>query len=128
MAVANFFPNSKAASVIETVDYAMKGVNLIQPLVTRNSQQTPPEQINHVSSVTAVAQAVARIIDLVQAAVAAREKDQDIATGVLQEQAREAQQKDKDEAIAKVVDAQPTLADRHAILDGLRSPEQSPPG
>lgn len=40
IAVANFFPNTKAAAVIETVyDYAMKVVGFAQPFMTRNSQK-----------------------------------------------------------------------------------------
>lgn len=40
VAIANFFPNSKAAAVIETVyDYVMKAIAFAQPFVTRNSQK-----------------------------------------------------------------------------------------
>lgn len=73
--------------------------------------------------IATIAKFLAGLIDFAQQIVAARNKDQDMEAGRLAEQARQQLTKEKDEAIAKVVDAQPTPADKHRILDGLRSPD-----
>lgn len=42
VSIANFYPDSKAASYIEMVyDYFVKLVSFVQPFVTRNSQSAP---------------------------------------------------------------------------------------
>lgn len=77
--------------------------------------------------IATIAKFLAGIIDLVQQILTARNKDQDIEAGRLAEQARQQQQKDKDENIANAIDAQPVPADKHRILDGLRSPDANTP-
>lgn len=78
------------------------------------------------ASVTAIASAISGVVQLFQAAVAEKQREQDVQVGVLQQEAAEQAVKEHDETIAKSVAAQPTPTDKSVILSGLSAPPSAP--